>query len=181
MKRLLLICTVVCISCIASQADEKSSAKKYQSARAKTGSRINAASRGSSKTSSSRSPHGILRKKHAAQIKLLNDIHEHQRKILQETLLNPGSVNKADFNKPTFRADLRYKLKHLPANLSQYKRFAFLDKMHIIDQVAIDISTGRIKYEKCKDTDPVKVLKYIQRKQKAALRNLQKKESARRE
>ncbi len=121
-----------------------------------------------------------LRKTHLKQLKILKHIHEQQQIILLNTLKNPALLKPDDFNKPFFRSDLRFSIQQLPKNLKKIKKFAFLDKMHIIDQVVLDIQSGKIQYEKCKEKDPVKILKYIQRKQRAALRMLQKAEVSRR-
>lgn len=179
-KSLMLLCAVFLISCIALQAAEKAAQKNYRTVLDKTGGKFNVVNQCGQNPTVSTSRHSTLRKKHASQLKLLKHIHEQQQIIMHNTLKNPASLKQADFNNPRFRADLRLYIQQLPENLKKMKKFAFLDKMHIIDQVVLDIQSGRIKYEKCKEKDPIKILKYIQRKQDAALRSLQKKESSRR-
>ena len=180
LKTLMLICAVFLISCITLQANEKATKKNYRSALEKTGGKFNVVNQCGQNPVVSTSRHSTLRKKHASQLKLLKHIHEQQQKVLQDTLKNPASLKQADFNNPRFRADLRFYIQQLPENLKKVNNFAFLDKMHIIDQVVLDIQSGKIQYKKCKEKDPVKILKYIQRKQNAALRMLQKAEVSRR-
>jgi hypothetical protein len=114
-----------------------------------------------------------LRKKHNNELQLLKAIHERQLQFLKLYNGKTSQVTAAD------RDSLKALIEELPA-LVKKSDLPYLNEMAFIEYTVYAILTGKEKYKsKKKITDPEKLLKDIQKKQRLHMMQLQKREAKR--